>query len=76
MRPFIETGVIIAACGSAIFWFMSATCRLPRFKPGTDELDMDPNCPKLCRESIDGIFWAAGLMGITAMLSAWARFLG
>jgi len=38
MRSFIETGAMIAACGSAIFWFTSA-CRLPSIKPGTDELD-------------------------------------
>jgi hypothetical protein len=39
MKSFIETGVIIAACGSAIFWFTSAMCRLPGIKPGKDELD-------------------------------------
>src|SRR6266516_4062925 len=39
MRSFIQIGVVIAACGSAIFWFTSAMCRLPSIKPGTDELD-------------------------------------
>lgn len=76
MRPFIETGVIITACGSAIFWFMSATCRLPRFKAGTDELDMVSELSKALQRINRRNFWAAGLMGITALLSAWARFLG
>ena len=38
MRPFIEVGVIIAALGSAMFWFRSAMCRLPSVKPSTDEV--------------------------------------
>jgi hypothetical protein len=38
MRPFIEAGAIIAACGSAIFWFRSAMCGLPSIKPSTDEV--------------------------------------
>ena len=39
MRSYVEAGIIIAACGSAIFWFMSAICRLPTMKPGADEID-------------------------------------
>jgi hypothetical protein len=39
MRSFIETGVIITACGSAAFWFLSAMCRLPHIKQGMDEPD-------------------------------------
>jgi len=72
MRSFIETGAIIAACGSAIFWFISAMCHLPRIKPGVDELDeVTELSKKLQRMSR----WAAGLMGVTALLSAWLRFL-
>ena len=39
MRSYVEAGAIIAASGSAIFWFMSAMCRLPTMKPGADEID-------------------------------------
>ena len=39
MRSFIEAGVMVAACGSAVFWFASAMCRLPSAKASTDELD-------------------------------------
>ena len=39
MRSFIETGVIVTACGSAAFWFLSAMCRLPHIKQGMDEPD-------------------------------------
>jgi hypothetical protein len=39
MRPFIETCAMIAACGSAIFWFRSAICRLPSIKPNTGEVE-------------------------------------
>ena len=75
MRSFIETGVIIAACGSAVFWFMSAMCRLPTMKPGTDELDHGELSKALQRMNRRN-FWAAGLMGVTALLSALARYLG
>ena len=37
MRSSIETAVIITACGSAVFWFMSAMCRLPSIKADMDE---------------------------------------
>ena len=39
MRSLIETGAMITACGSAIFWFMSAMSRLPGIKSGIDELE-------------------------------------
>ena len=39
MRSFIETAVLIAACGSAVCWFTSAMCHLPSIKPGKDEVD-------------------------------------
>jgi len=39
MRSFIQTATLITVCGSAVFWFASAMCRLPSIKPGTDELD-------------------------------------
>ena len=51
MRPFIEVGVIIAALGSAMFWFRSAMCRLPSVKPSTDEVKVPSrNYPKRCKE--------------------------
>jgi hypothetical protein len=76
MRSLIQTGVIIAACGSAIFWFISAMCRLPSIKPGKDELATVTELPKALQRINRWNFWAAGLMGVTALLSALARFLG
>jgi len=76
MRSFIETGVMIAACGSAIFWFMSAMCRLPSIKPGKDELDTITELSKALQRMNRWNFWAAGLMGVTALLAALGRFLG
>lgn len=75
MRSFIETGVIVAACGSAVFWFMSAMCRLPTIKPGTEQLDHGELSKALQRMNRWN-FWAAGLMGLTALLAALARYLG
>jgi hypothetical protein len=76
MRSYIETGAIIAACGSAIFWFVSAMSHLPSAKPGTDELEKIAELSKKLQRMSRWNFWAAGLMGITALLSAWLRFLG
>jgi len=76
MRSFIQIGVVIAACGSAIFWFTSAMCRLPSIKPGTDELDTVTELSKALQRMNRWNFWAAGLMGVTALLSALLRFLG
>jgi len=76
MRSFIETGAIIAACGSAIFWFISAMCHLPSIKPGVDELDELTELSKRLQRMSRWNSWAAGLMGVTALLSAWLRFLG
>jgi hypothetical protein len=76
MRSFIQIGVVIAACGSAIFWFTSAMCRLPSIKPGADELDTVTELSRALQRMNRWNFWAAGLMGVTALLSALARFLG
>jgi hypothetical protein len=76
MRPFIETGAMIAACGSAIFWFRSAICRLPSIKPSTDEVEAVTELSKALQTMNRSNFWAAGLMGITALLSALGRLLG
>jgi hypothetical protein len=76
MRSFIQTGAIIAACGSAIFWFASAMCHLPSTKPRTDELDEITELSKKLQRMSRWNFWAAGLMGVTALLGAWIRFLG
>ena len=76
MRPYLETAVIITACGSAVFWFMAAMCRLPSLKPGMNELDQATELSRVLRSMSRRNFWAAGLMGVTALLSALARFLG
>src|SRR5262249_16263873 len=76
MRSFIHAGVIIAACSSAIFWFTSAMCRLPSIKPGANELDTVTELSKALQRITKCNFWAGGLMGVTALLSALARFLG
>ena len=76
MRSFIEAGAVIAACGSAIFWFRSAMCRLPSINPGTNELDKVTELSKALQRMNRWNFWAAGLMGVTALLSALGRFLG
>jgi hypothetical protein len=76
MRSLIEAGAIVAACGSAIFWFMSAMCRLPGIKSGIDELEKVTELSKTLQRMNRLNFWAAGLMGVTALLSALSRFLG
>jgi hypothetical protein len=76
MRSFIEIGAMITACGSAIFWFTSAMCRLPSIKPGLGELDKITELSKKLQSMSRWNFWAAGLMGVTALLSARVRFLG
>jgi hypothetical protein len=75
MRSLIETAAMIAACGSAIFWFMSAMCRLPSAKAGLDE-EQVTELSKALRKMNRWNFWAAGLMGVTALLSASGRFIG
>jgi hypothetical protein len=75
MRPYIETAALIAACGSAVCWFASAMCRLTDIKPGIDELDKVTELSKSLRRMSTWNFWAAGLMGITALLSVLAKFL-
>ena len=76
MRSFIQTAALITACGSAVFWFASAMCRLPGIKPSMDELDKVTELSNRLQRMSTWNFWAAGLMGITALLSVWARFLG
>ena len=76
MRSYIETGAIITACGSAVFWFAAAMCRLPSIKPGMNELDKATELSSALQRMSRWNFWAAGLMGVTALLSALARFLG
>ena len=76
MRSFIETGAMMAASGSAVFWFASAMCRLSSTKPSTNELDTITELSKALQRMNRWNFWAAGLMGVTALLSALGRFLG
>jgi hypothetical protein len=76
MRPLIETGVVIAVCISAIFWFRSAMCRLPSITPSTDEAGAATELSKALQRMNRSNFWAAGLMGVAALLSAVGRMLG
>jgi hypothetical protein len=76
MRAFIQIAVITAACGSAILWFASAMCRLPSIRPGADESEKVTELSEALQRMNRWNFWAAGLMGVTALLSALARFLG
>jgi len=75
MKSYVEAGSIIAACGSAIFWFMSAMSRLPTAKPGEEQIDHGELSKALHRMNRWN-FWAAGLMGVTALLGALFRYLG
>ena len=76
MKSFIETAAVITGCGSATFWFASALCRLPGIKPGIDELDKVSELSNRLQRMSTWNFWAAGLMGVTALLSVWLRFVG
>jgi hypothetical protein len=76
MRSFIQTAALITACGSAVFWFASAMCRLPSIKLSMDELDKVTELSNRLQRMSTWNFWAAGLMGVTALLSVWVRFLG
>ena len=76
MRSLIETAVLITGCGSATCWFVSAMWHLPSIKPGKDELAQVTELSNRLQRISRWNFWAAGLMGVTALLSVWARFLG
>ena len=76
MRSLIETAVLITGCGSATCWFASAMWHWPSIKPGRDELAKVTELSNRLQRISRWNFWAAGLMGITALLSVWARFLG
>lgn len=76
MRSFVQTAALITACGSAVFWFASAMCRLPGIKPSMDELDKVAELSNRLQRMSTWNFWAAGLMGVTALLSVWVRLLG
>ena len=76
MRSFIQAAALITACGSAVFWFASAMCRLPGIKPSMDELDKVTELSNRLQRMSTWNLWAAGLMGVTALLSVWIRFLG
>jgi hypothetical protein len=55
---------------------MSAMCRLPSIKPGMDEPATVTELSKSLQRMSRWNFWAAGLMGVTALLAAFARYLG
>jgi hypothetical protein len=50
-------------------------CRLPIAKQGLDE-EQITELSKALRRMNRWNFWAAGLMGVTALLSASVRFIG
>jgi hypothetical protein len=54
---------------------MSAMSRLPTAKPGTEEIDHGELSKALHRMNRWN-FWAAGFMGLTALLAALSRYLG
>jgi len=76
MKSYIETAALITGCGSAAFWFASALCHLPGIKPGTNEQDRATELSNRLQRMSTWNFWAAGLMGVTALLSVWIRFVG
>jgi hypothetical protein len=76
MRSLIETAAMITGSASAICWFASAMWHLPRIKPGLDETAKVAELSNRLQRISRCNFWAAGLMGVTALLSVWARFLG
>jgi hypothetical protein len=62
-------------------WFCNILVRvrnvpLAGIKPGTHELDTVTELSKALQRMNRWNFWAAGLMGVTALLSALTRFLG
>jgi hypothetical protein len=76
MRSLIETAALITGCISAICWFVSAMWHLRRTKPGMDEAAKVTELSNRLQRISRWNFWAAGSMGVTALLSVWARFLG
>jgi len=76
MRSLIETAILITGCGSATCWFASAMWNFPISKPGKDELSKVAELSNRLQRISRWNFWAAGLMGVTALLSVWTRFLG
>ena len=75
MKSIIETAVLITGCASAICWFASAMWHLPRIKPAGDEMAKVSELSDRLQRMGRWNFWAAGLMGITALLSVWGRLL-
>ena len=80
MRSLIETAVLITGCGSAICWFASAMWHVPSIRPGRsrpiDDLDKVTELSDRLQRISRWNFWAAGLMGVTALLTVSARLLG
>jgi hypothetical protein len=76
MRSLIETAALITGCVSATCWFASAMWHLPKIKPGIDETAKVTELSNRLQRISRWNFWAAGSMGVTALLSVWARFLG
>jgi len=76
MKSIIETAALITGSVSAACWFASAVRHLPGIKPGMDETAKVNELSNRLQRISRWNFWAAGLMGVTALLSMWARFLG
>ena len=76
MKSFLETAVLITGCASAAFWFASAMCRFPRKRSDVDEVERIAELSRTLQKMSNRNFWAAGSMGVTALLAVWIRFLG
>jgi hypothetical protein len=76
MRSLIETAALITGCVSAACWFASAMWHVSKIKSGLDETAKVNELSNRLQRISRWNFWAAGLMGVTALLSVWARFLG
>jgi len=76
MRSFIQTAALITACGSAVFLVRVSNVPFASIKPSMDELDKVTELSNRLQRMSTWNFWAAGLMGVTALLSVWVRFLG
>ncbi len=76
MRSLVETAAMITGCGSAVCWFVSAMWHRSSIKPGIEESDKVTELSNRLQKISRWNFCAAGLMGVTALLSVWGRFLG
>ena len=75
MKSFLETAVLLTGCASAACWFASAMIRLPSIRSGIEEMERVTELSKRLQRMSTWNFWAAGLMGLTALSSVGIRLL-